>query len=522
MRVLVPFLLSALAFLAAACGSVQQTVDQRLLDPGAPWVADPVELGRDAEWFEIEEGRGSMTGWFLRAPGGDGRTVVLFHGNRMNATTMHPWYSFLLDAGFHVCAFDYRGFGRSQGEPGLRGMVYDLPALMDWLRARPDVDRERIAFFGFGIGAAVALHEAARSGAAALVLENVPSLVELLDADGTMTSIRASVLEFGGIPENSEPVVTAKKVRSPSLWIAGAELPQRRLRAMLRAYVEAGGDKQLWVLPGTGDTPHALGTHDGEYQRNVVRFLQTALAGEPERVAVEWKKSNPGPDGTTWWEVALRRENGAGGAAGAGGAGAGAGAPWCVEVCALDAEANATFQGFVVDGSSRTVRMKLASEPGVIGAAVLRSAEPQPAGDFRRKATPLQIAMQWYTDHAAAIDELRNATEPDVGTATTFAKEVRAAEGMLPLLPSPDPQLTHAYPLLEAQLADVYLAMGLAFARGAQQEGEQRDEAHYWLQRAIAAIPAAPQRHWWPSAPPTFGLPDDLRPRAEAAIARLQ
>jgi len=82
---------------------------------------------------------------------------ALVHGpgwlGMAEANSYVSWHQGLTDAGYAVLAFDYRGFGRSDGE---RGWVRPEWQLEDWLNAvtyletRPEVNRYRIGAFGIG------------------------------------------------------------------------------------------------------------------------------------------------------------------------------------------------------------------------------------------------------------------------------------------------------------------------------------------------------------------------------------
>lgn len=54
--------------------------------------------------------------------------------------------------------FDYRGYGRSTGTPSEAGLYVDAQAVYDFVRQRPDLNQEKIFFFGRSLGGAVALH----------------------------------------------------------------------------------------------------------------------------------------------------------------------------------------------------------------------------------------------------------------------------------------------------------------------------------------------------------------------------
>src|SRR5262245_55495366 len=87
--------------LLAACHTAPGALDHHLLTPASDWLVEPAQLGRAAEPFELAVGGGTLTGWFLPGKDSGGRTVLLMHDGRTNASQLFPWYSFLQDAGFN-------------------------------------------------------------------------------------------------------------------------------------------------------------------------------------------------------------------------------------------------------------------------------------------------------------------------------------------------------------------------------------------------------------------------------------
>lgn len=481
-------LLPLLCCVAAACTSLHDDLSRTYLTPATEWLVEPAQLGLAAEPFALDvAGGASLTGWFVRAANAEGRTVVLFHGSRANASMLHPYYTFLVEAGLNVCVFDYRGYGKSKGEPAIRGLFYDMPALLDWLRARADVDPQKIAFYGLSLGSVVALHAAVHERCCrALVLENVPSPRDAIrarieDRGQVATTLATGFAEFASLPEGIEPSENAALLTVPSLWIGGTDEPHDELRATLRAFFEMRGDKQLWVLPDTGRAPHSLLTHDGEYQRAVGRFLRSALDGTPEQVAVSWRRLDTTPTGAGVYEIGLARR----GAADAG--------PWAVELCALDADGKPNYAHTWLDAATGAVRMELPAEPGAVSAMRVGDAERTASGAFARSGTALSRAGRWYDEHFAAFDRLAR-EQVAVDEIKRLAATIREREQIEPL-----PRL------LEEELAATFASIGTVLATSG--DAEDRAAARIWLQRAIAATPEHPERHYWPGRHYTAGFP---------------
>jgi fermentation-respiration switch protein FrsA (DUF1100 family) len=121
-------------------------------------------------WFTAADGT-KIHGWY--APHEHPRAVVLFcHGNAGNITHRTDVIRALHNrVGVSVLAFDYRGYGKSDGKPDERGVLADARAARTWLAEKAGVAENRIVLMGESLGGAVAVDLAA-DGARALILEN--------------------------------------------------------------------------------------------------------------------------------------------------------------------------------------------------------------------------------------------------------------------------------------------------------------------------------------------------------------
>ncbi|HLQ36759.1 MAG TPA: alpha/beta hydrolase [Planctomycetota bacterium] len=478
--------------LLGACEASHDKVNHTLLEPSPAWVAEPTDLGLQAIAADIPVGDGVVLhGWLIPHADAHGRTVVLFHDHRSNISMLHPYYTFLHDAGLNVFAFDYRGFGRSNGTPSVRAMVYDLRYVFAWLLQRPEVDQRQLVYYGQSLGSTVALYAAANQQApAALVLEEVPSPHDRIQAQAELQSggkgvgadITAGFIEFGGLPEGMEPDANIAKLTVPLLAISGADAPRGDLFALLRTWIAAGSDKQLWLLPATGQQPNSLLTQDGQYQKTVTGFLTAALAGPPPRLEVQWRKVAAADTGDgSWCEVTVQRRN------------VTDQAPWPIEVCAIDKAGATSFHDLLLAGSDGSFRLKLPAEPGVVAAVRLLDAEVKADGTVTRVRSPLSRAGKLYEQLAPDVDLLRHGA-PQLADCRRIAGVLQQAEAKEPL-----------HPRLGAELADAFFVLGKTLV--ASTDAADQAAGRSWLERAVAAAPKQPKLHSWPAKPFTVGYP---------------
>jgi uncharacterized protein len=133
--------------------------------------------------------------WEMRTANGNGNApwALFLHGNagtiasRVNILR----YERLRSLGLNVLAAEYRGFGGLDGVPSEPALYADARAAYDHLRNQLNVPAERIAIYGWSLGAAVAVDLASKVPQRAVILEGAPaSLVAIGQAQYPFFPIR--------------------------------------------------------------------------------------------------------------------------------------------------------------------------------------------------------------------------------------------------------------------------------------------------------------------------------------------
>ncbi len=465
------------ALLPLGACAVDRTYTNAVLQPLVTQAVTPADLQLEAIAFELPRGDGVIRGHLLPAKGTAHGTVLLCPRSGANASMLHPLWSFLHEAGFHVVTFDWRGTGNSSGTIGMGVMNGDLAAVLAWTRSRSEVDSSRVALFGMGIGSTMAIKVAAGEKVAAVVADGIVSpLASVKEAaerqrGRTIGGIEAGFLEFTHVPEGLEAEDNVDGVRAPLLLLAGGAMNLEELRATMRAHIAARASHSLAVMNGTGAGPHGLWTHGAQYRTAVVSFLRNAFAGTVQHMEVTWTKA-PDAGDAGWYEARVTRK------------GAEAAAePWPVRVAAVEADGTVTTRDVWLEGSSATTRLKVKSEPGAMGAMRFGSVTSEEDGSWKPVADPLADASATWDRLRADWDTLVNGA-PDAEQARAIAARMDDVLGAGPV-----------HPKLAAQCAPAWAALGRALAKSAAQA--DRAAAVQWLERAVAARPAEPRLHWW-------------------------
>ncbi len=240
----------------------------------------PADAGLpEADAFSVKTSDGlSLGAWFLRT----GRetalaTVIVFNGNAGNRSFRAPLARRLADAGFHVCLFDYRGYGGNAGSPSEEGLLRDARAVFAAVARRPDVQPDRIILMGESLGTGVAV---------ALAAEVDPFAVVLRSPFTSMADVAAYHYRFLPVRQllwdRYDSLSRIGALTSPIAIVAGDRdrvVPYALSRRLFEAVSEP---KRFITVPGTDHNDFELNAGDPVIE--AVRWaFESALArtGQP-------------------------------------------------------------------------------------------------------------------------------------------------------------------------------------------------------------------------------------------------
>jgi fermentation-respiration switch protein FrsA (DUF1100 family) len=117
-----------------------------------------------------------LSAWIIPATnaGPEAPWVLISHGNYGNIGYggRPQFYAWFRDLGVNLFAYDYRGFGDSDGVPSEPGVYADAAAAYAYLTDSLHVPASRIILFGHSLGTGVAIELARHVPAAGLIVED--------------------------------------------------------------------------------------------------------------------------------------------------------------------------------------------------------------------------------------------------------------------------------------------------------------------------------------------------------------
>jgi fermentation-respiration switch protein FrsA (DUF1100 family) len=263
MRIALFLLIAGVLWAIAACALQRRMLFPRhvMAPPAQPSAA---ERRADIEQWHHASPAGPVEAWYLPAPGASDQhprpAVIFAHGNAElidDNLGLAEMYNAL---GMNVLLPEYRGYGRSAGDPNQQAIVSDFTAFYDRLVARPEVDGQRVVFIGRSIGGGVVAQLAKKRRPAAMILEStftsvaamaskflVPRLLvrDPFDVRAVLKDYPGPVLLFHGTADEIVPVQHGRKLH------------------------EAAPNSTLVTYP----VGHNDGMPPGPYEREVAGFL---------------------------------------------------------------------------------------------------------------------------------------------------------------------------------------------------------------------------------------------------------
>lgn len=200
----------------------------------------PAEFGLPFDRVTLATSDGeTLQAWWMPAESPRAQ-VVYFHGNGGNLSLWVDILADLRQRGFSVFALDYRGYGRSTGQPTEPGLYRDVDAALAWLHGgglAPDVP---VIYWGRSLGTAAAAYAASRHAPDGVVLE-------------------------AGFP-HMRAMLTGSPLLWTLSWLSSYEFPTARfLQAVTAPALVLHGDQDRVVPYAAGQRLHAALTGEARF-----------------------------------------------------------------------------------------------------------------------------------------------------------------------------------------------------------------------------------------------------------------
>lgn len=280
----------ALALVAAGCAaplagvrsSFEQLHSSRVFQPSrypeGNW--GPAGFEFEDVWFQAADGT-RLNGWYCHAEKPNA-VLLVAHGESGNLCRQAPLLRALRDRHqVAVLVFDYRGYGKSDGEPDEQGILEDARAARAWLARRTNFAEHEIVLMGQSLGGAVMVELAAAGGARGLILiDTITSLADI--ASRKVSLVPAALSRRGGL----EAIPQIGNYHGPLLEIHGQGDGIVPLARAQKLFAAAQEPKRLLIAHTDGEAFLA-----GEGQNALATFLASLPAAKRLPPPARWHRT---------------------------------------------------------------------------------------------------------------------------------------------------------------------------------------------------------------------------------------
>lgn len=223
--------------------------------------------------FDSSDGT-RLSGWWMEPEGEPKGTVLVAHGNAENISSHFAGFGWLVRAGYEVFIFDYRGYGKSEGEPELEGAVQDTQAALAYvLRQR----RGSIVAVGQSLGGALLMNALARGDGGRVALAVFDSTFASLPQAGEDVLARSALtwpLQWGAelaLTDRYDPIRLAPELAVPKLYLAGAKDAVVSPNHSWQLFDASKRPRAFWLVQGAG---HISAFENRNVQRRFLALLR--------------------------------------------------------------------------------------------------------------------------------------------------------------------------------------------------------------------------------------------------------
>ncbi|MBF0152992.1 MAG: alpha/beta fold hydrolase [Magnetococcales bacterium] len=204
------------------CAYLYLMQEEKVFVPKTRMEETPAQWGLDYADVHLTSEGLRLHGWWL--PGKTETPVILFlHGNATNVARQPEFALWFHQVGWPTLMIDYRGYGKSEGQPSEAGLYADALTAWDYLVQEKGIPAEKIIIYGHSLGTGVASWLATRREPGGVLLEG----------------------GFTSVPDRAAEIYPLLPVR----WLSHIDFGNRSRVAQIRAPLLVVHSREDTVIP---------------------------------------------------------------------------------------------------------------------------------------------------------------------------------------------------------------------------------------------------------------------------------
>jgi uncharacterized protein len=202
-------------------------------------------------WLPIGNKGNRIYAWWIPAESKTAPTVLYCHGNGHNVGEASELASRFHKLGLSVFAFDYRGYGKSEGEfPSETAVYADAERAWDYLVQDQKIPPKKIVIYGHSLGGAIAINLATHYPEAGglIVQSSFSSALEMAKRNWWTAVFPVDSL----LNQRFDSIHKVPQLKIPTLYLHGSADTLIPFEMSQRLFKETRSSKQIKLFPGAG------------------------------------------------------------------------------------------------------------------------------------------------------------------------------------------------------------------------------------------------------------------------------
>jgi len=196
-------------------------------------------------------------------------TILYSHGNAEDIGQLRPILERFYNAGYSILAYDYRGYGTSDGKASEKNTYEDVVAAYEYLTGKAGIPSSQIVAVGRSVGGGVATHLACRKKIGGLILES-----SFVTAFRVVT--RIPLVPF----DKFRNIDKIKKINCPVLIIHGKDDDVVPVWHGKKLFEKANEPKFCLWVDNAGHNDDLAQMAGSSYWNTIEKFMASVKAGE--------------------------------------------------------------------------------------------------------------------------------------------------------------------------------------------------------------------------------------------------
>lgn len=242
--------------------------------------SNPSEFGFKYDAYTIaSKDKTLLDAWHVKPNEKSKGFIVLAHGNGQNMTAHFRAWTWLIQAGYELFIFDYRSYGKSEGQISIEGSIHDVNAILDFVEMK---FKKIYVVVGQSLGGTLslaALHQKPRPLIKALVIDSTFTSFSTIASEKMRQFFLTWPFTWVAtltLPDEFDAIDKVQTIDKPILFVHESKDVTIPANHSWQLFDLSSRPKEFWLV---GEAKHIQSFNHVKIRRDFLKFLERVKRG---------------------------------------------------------------------------------------------------------------------------------------------------------------------------------------------------------------------------------------------------